>query len=76
VGAAALALPGQALAGILGDSARPHPDFKRLAQTHDLPSLPAWGPYSKKYFGVSHVPAICFFLADWIVRLAYRNPDA
>ncbi|HEU5396285.1 MAG TPA: hypothetical protein VFV81_03900, partial [Verrucomicrobiae bacterium] len=31
---------------------RPH----RLADTHDVPSLPPWGPYSKKYFGISHIP--------------------
>jgi hypothetical protein len=31
-------------------------DFSRLDQTHDLVSAPAWGPYSKKYAGISHVP--------------------
>lgn len=25
-------------------------------QSHDL-SLPAWGPYTKRYSGISHVPA-------------------
>ena len=28
----------------------------QLAGTHDLISLPSWGPYSKKYFGISHIP--------------------
>ena len=53
-GAAALALPHPALAGIFGDD-RPQFHFKRPPQTHDLPSLPDWGPYSKKHFGVSHI---------------------
>ncbi|HEX4350263.1 MAG TPA: twin-arginine translocation signal domain-containing protein, partial [Verrucomicrobiae bacterium] len=57
-GAAALALPGPVLAEILGASAAALPNFKNLAQTHDLPSLPDWGPYSKKYFGISHIPDI------------------
>ncbi|HNW58910.1 MAG TPA: hypothetical protein PKI62_04495 [bacterium] len=30
-------------------------DFAALNQTHDL-SLPAWGPYTKKYIGLSHIP--------------------
>jgi hypothetical protein len=30
----------------------------RLAGTHDLVSLPNWGPYSKKFFGISHIPDI------------------
>lgn len=35
-------------------------DFEeaRLAGTHDLVSLPSWGPYSKKFFGVSHIPDV------------------
>jgi hypothetical protein len=28
----------------------------KLSDTHDLISLPQWGPYSKKYFGISHIP--------------------
>lgn len=54
-GAAMLAMPHPAFAGIFGES-QPEFNFKRLAQTHDLPSLPVWGPYSKKYFGISHIP--------------------
>ena len=27
----------------------------QLAHTHDL-NLPAWGPYTKKYIGISHIP--------------------
>ncbi|CAM3325571.1 trehalase family glycosidase [Paenibacillus lupini] len=29
-------------------------DFERLPANHDL-SLPAWGPYTKKYIGLSHI---------------------
>ena len=27
-----------------------------LKSTHDLESLPAWGPYAKQYIGISHIP--------------------
>ena len=30
--------------------------MKTEYQTHDL-SLPAWGPYTKQYSGISHIPA-------------------
>ena len=30
------------------------PDFKRLENSHDL-SVPQWGPYSKKYAGLTHI---------------------
>ena len=30
--------------------------FESLSQTHDIIDLPAWGPYSKKYAGISHIP--------------------
>ncbi len=30
----------------------------KLAGTHDLDSLPSWGPYSKKFFGISHIPDV------------------
>lgn len=30
--------------------------MKTVFQTHDL-NLPAWGPYTKKYSGISHIPA-------------------
>ena len=66
VSAAALAMPHLALPGIFEARAATHFDFKRLAHTHDLLSLPGWGPYSKKYFGISHIPdlrrGLCF---DW-----------
>ncbi|MDE3067942.1 MAG: twin-arginine translocation signal domain-containing protein [Verrucomicrobiota bacterium] len=58
VGAAALALPAPAPAGWFGESSGPRVRPARLARTHDLPSLSAWGPYSKKYFGVSHIPEV------------------
>lgn len=29
-----------------------------LEGTHDLPSLSSWGPYSKKFHGISHIPDI------------------
>jgi hypothetical protein len=57
VGAAMLALPHPSFAGIFEKAGRQF-QFKKLAQTHDLPSLPDWGPYSKKYFGVSHIPDV------------------
>jgi hypothetical protein len=31
--------------------------FASLAHTHDL-RLPDWGPYTKKYTGISHIPDI------------------
>jgi len=58
LGAATLALPKAALSGWLDDAPFPRFDSRELAHTHDLPSLPLWGPYSKKYFGVSHIPDI------------------
>ena len=30
-------------------------DFTALTNSHDI-HLPAWGPYSKKYAGISHIP--------------------
>jgi hypothetical protein len=54
-GAAMLALPHPTFAGLFKNSERQF-HFKQLAHTHDLPSLPDWGPYSKKYFGVSQIP--------------------
>ena len=30
--------------------------MKTEFQTHDL-TLPSWGPYTKKYSGISHIPA-------------------
>lgn len=30
-------------------------DTSKLNGTHDL-RLPAWGPYSKRYAGISHIP--------------------
>jgi hypothetical protein len=32
-------------------------DTRALAGTHDL-RLPAWGPYTKRYIGVSHIPDV------------------
>lgn len=29
-----------------------------LNDSHDITSLPAWGPYSKRYAGISHIPDI------------------
>jgi len=56
-GASMLALPHPAFAEIFQKSDR-HFDFKRLGRTHDLPSLPDWGPFSKKHFGISHIPDV------------------
>ena len=52
-----LALPHRSFAGIFG-SAGPSFHLNGLAHTHDLPSLPDWGPFSKKYFGISHIPDV------------------
>jgi hypothetical protein len=30
--------------------------FQKLDKTHDVIALPNWGPYSKKYAGISHIP--------------------
>jgi Mannosylglycerate hydrolase MGH1-like glycoside hydrolase domain len=57
-GAAMLAMPDPILGGWFGGSAGPQFHPERLARTHDLPSLPLWGPYSKKYFGVTHIPDV------------------
>jgi hypothetical protein len=38
-----------------GASNSPHTLFEN---THDLPSLSLWGPYSKKLHGISHIPDI------------------
>jgi hypothetical protein len=56
-GAAMLALPHPTFAGMFENSER-RLHFWELAQTHDLPSLSNWGPYSKKYLGVSHIPDV------------------
>ena len=53
---ATLALGNDSLAGALTEPANAPFPSAQIAQTHDLPSLPNWGPYSKKYFGVSHIP--------------------
>jgi hypothetical protein len=67
-GAAALALPDGSLAGIFGDSAGPQFQTGRLAATHDLPSRPLWGPYSKKHFGISHIPDVaCGLVFDFSI---------
>ena len=57
-GVGLLALPHPAFAGWFENSSRAQFDFQRLGNTHDLPSLPDWGPYSKKYFGISHIPDV------------------
>jgi len=61
--AAMLSLGDETLAQEPRSDARPEScllDFheERLAGTHDLVSLPQWGPYSKKFFGVSHIPDV------------------
>lgn len=30
-------------------------DFRKLEKTHDI-SLSPWGPYTKRYAGISHLP--------------------
>jgi len=58
LGAAMLALPDTGLGGWFNNSDGPRFHPKQLANTHDLLSLPHWGPYSKKFFGVSHIPDV------------------
>ncbi|MES2465418.1 MAG: glycoside hydrolase, partial [Armatimonadota bacterium] len=36
-------------------SIRPLPSFDQLSGTHDI-ALSPWGPYSKRYAGISHIP--------------------
>jgi len=76
-GAAAMALPGSTFAGLFENSTAPGFDTKALAGTHDLSSLPFWGPYSKKHFGISHIPdlqrGLCF---DWsLFPLLTKGPN-
>jgi hypothetical protein len=33
-------------------------ELSSIEHTHDLPSLSLWGPYSKKLYGISHIPTI------------------
>ena len=45
---------------------------------HD-PSLPDWGPYSKKYFGISHIAdkADAFMvLLRWLIETVKLNKDS
>jgi len=45
------------LAGVIMGQALPlKTDFNALNGTHDL-TFPDWGPYSKRYIGISHIPA-------------------
>ncbi|MBQ4480046.1 MAG: hypothetical protein II943_05360 [Victivallales bacterium] len=56
-------------------------DFEHLSQTHDL-SLPAWGPYGKRFFGISHLTdqargtRFDFTVMPGIYRRAIAFPDA
>ena len=55
-------------------------DFTRLSQTHDL-SLPDWGPYGKRFFGISHLTdqvrgtRFDFTVMPGIYRRAVAFPD-
>lgn len=75
-GAAMLALPRPAFGGIFAPSAGDL-KLKGLARTHDLPSLHDWGPFSKKYFGVSHIPDVGKGLSfDFSVFPLLADPSA
>ncbi|HEY1787020.1 MAG TPA: trehalase family glycosidase [Verrucomicrobiae bacterium] len=39
-----------------GGAATMEGGFDSLNDSHDIPDLPLWGPYSKKYAGFSHIP--------------------
>jgi hypothetical protein len=68
MGAATSPWTDTALAGIFGESSDPKFHPTQLSRTHDLLSLPAWGPYSKKYFGISHIPYVRRGLSfDWSI---------
>lgn len=56
-GAAMLALP-HPMFGEIFEDRQDSIRLDHLAGTHDLPSLPNWGPFSKKYFGISHIPDV------------------
>jgi len=58
LGAALFTLPNAGFAGWFDESGNFRFRSKKLAGTHDLASLPAWGPYSKKFFGISHIPDV------------------
>ena len=32
--------------------------INKMRGTHDLPELPVWGPYTKRYMGTSHIPLL------------------
>ena len=55
-------------------------DYGALEKTHDL-SLPEWGPYSKRFFGISHIPDASgdrfdFAVAPGLHRRCIFPPDA
>jgi len=49
--------------------------FSKLEHTHDVIALPNWGPYSKKYAGISHIPEISTGMRFDVAALPgyYRN---
>lgn len=51
----AISAPAAAVAPGAAAPAKPDPTEFNLRADHDL-NLPAWGPYTKKYFGISHIP--------------------
>lgn len=50
-----LALTSALTASIAGAQTQKMPTFAQLNNTHDI-ALSSWGPYSKKYAGISHIP--------------------
>lgn len=56
-------------------------DLEKLAGTHDL-SLPEWGPYSKRFFGISHITdpergdRFDFTVVPGLYRRQFGVPDA
>ncbi len=68
IGAAVSSWTNNALAAVFDKNAETQFSPTQLAQTHDLVSLPVWGPYSKKYFGISHIPDVpCGLSFDWSI---------
>jgi hypothetical protein len=57
-GAATLALTNPVLGDWFLGAKQYRFDPGQLARTHDLLSLSDWGPYSKKHFGITHIPDV------------------
>jgi hypothetical protein len=50
-------------------------DYERISNNHDIVALATWGPYSKKYAGISHIPDLSAGMRFDVTALPgyYRN---